>query len=440
MTNSKNNIEIIPLINDFWKTRDESILTVLSGLNNSGKTLILKHLKEKIGVATYLIGVNRFYHVHHLGNAAKIPDELSQLHRQFSQNFSQDDQNHEQNFLNLNRIIQNLNDDERNKLFEMCELLLGCTFQLKKAEESNELSMRYIDIDGQYLSLSSSGTRLLMTILGLCMDKRFETILIDEPELGLSPKIQHVFSNFLQDNTKRSEYFPHLKHVVIATHSHLFLDRTCIENNFSIKKIDNKISIEAIESINDFHSLQFNLLGNSFETMFFPSAIVIVEGKSDCEYIEKILSFKFPDKRISVTSVQGDGNMTNKIHSIKELVGNLDESPFKNRLFVVLDARHSNGIKSKLILQGVLEDNIIIWDKNGIEYYYPSEILAKLFRADEETVINSIKIKDDAICFNGISKTKDGLKEEILKQLSATSKIPEEFENKLIKPIDTAIA
>ncbi len=49
--------------------------------------------------------------------------------------------------------------------------------------------MRYVDMDGQNLSVGSTGTRLLMTILGLCMDPAFESILIDEPELGLGPKI-----------------------------------------------------------------------------------------------------------------------------------------------------------------------------------------------------------------------------------------------------------
>jgi hypothetical protein len=51
--------------------------------------------------------------------------------------------------------------------------------------------MRYIDVAGQNLSVGSTGIRLLVTVLGLCMDEVFHTILIDEPELGLGPMTCH---------------------------------------------------------------------------------------------------------------------------------------------------------------------------------------------------------------------------------------------------------
>lgn len=44
-------------------------------------------------------------------------------------------------------------------------------------------------MDGENLRYGSSGTRLLLTLLGILLDERFTTVLIDEPELGLSVRI-----------------------------------------------------------------------------------------------------------------------------------------------------------------------------------------------------------------------------------------------------------
>jgi predicted ATP-dependent endonuclease of OLD family len=92
--------------------------------------------------------------------------------------------------------------------------------------------MRYIEMNGQNVSIGSTGTRLLLTILGTCLDTRFGTLLIDEPELGLGPKIQNALSRFFQDAEEREKYFPHIDEIYIATHSGLFLSRSDIRDNF----------------------------------------------------------------------------------------------------------------------------------------------------------------------------------------------------------------
>jgi predicted ATPase len=114
--------------------------------------------------------------------------------------------------------------------------LIGSTFDLKRRDEDNELSPRYVDMDGQNLSVGSTGTRLLMTLLGLCMDEQFDVMLVDEPELGLSPRVQGELSRFFADKERRDQYFPHLKGIFVATHSHIFLDRSNIGNNFTVSK------------------------------------------------------------------------------------------------------------------------------------------------------------------------------------------------------------
>ena len=45
--------------------RSDSRVSVLSGTNNSGKSLILKHLFESFGRTAYFCGMNRYYELEH---------------------------------------------------------------------------------------------------------------------------------------------------------------------------------------------------------------------------------------------------------------------------------------------------------------------------------------------------------------------------------------
>ena len=173
-----------PTLEEFAKVRSGTASTVISGSNNSGKSLVLKYLKSTMGKTAYMVGTNRFYHVFHFSTAVRDPNQLDQFENQFNSNFGNAQFNNEQNYFDLNQIIVGMSNVQRNQLFELCGRLLGSTIEMRKLDEENDLSMRYIDIDGQNLSVASTGTRLLMTLLGLCMDDRFKTLLIDEPDLN----------------------------------------------------------------------------------------------------------------------------------------------------------------------------------------------------------------------------------------------------------------
>lgn len=294
----KQDIEFVPSLQLFGQTRSQSPLTVLAGPNNSGKSITLRWLKSTLGKTAYFVGTNRFYHVYHFSTGIREPNELDQLESNFHSHFNDERHNYEQNVFDLSRIIIGLSDKRRTELFALCGELIGNNFSLRKVDEQNDLSPRYIDMDGQNLSVGSTGTRLLLTILGLCMDDRFTSILIDEPELGLSPKVQTALATFLQDQEERKKYFPNLERVYLATHSHLFLARADITSNYVVTKEGKRINLTRVQDISDFHRLQFNLLGNAFESMFFPSAIVVVEGKTDHAYIDRVTQLRFRGRRV----------------------------------------------------------------------------------------------------------------------------------------------
>jgi predicted ATPase len=433
---AKQDLEFVPSLQLFGQSRLNEKYTVLAGPNNSGKSLTLRWLKSTIGRTAYFVGTNRFYHVYHLSTGLRQANELDQFESSFNSQFHDDSHNHEQNVFDLGRILQGLKDTRRNQLFELCGSLIGSKFSLQLVEPGNDLSPRYIDMDGQNLSVGSTGTRLLMTILGLCMDDRFSTILIDEPELGLSPKVQQSLSAFFQDREQRAKYFPHLERVFVASHSSLFLSRSDISSNYVVTKDGRRISLSRVQNIQDFHRLQFNLLGNSLEAMFFPSAIVVVEGKTDFAYLDRAIGLRMAGRRVTV--IPSGGDVKKKVYSLKEIFGDFERSPFRGRVFVVLDSVHQPGLADELIRMGVMAEQIVVWPKNGIEYYYPAAILASLFSASPEQV-SQLTIDADRISVNGITKTKNDLATEVIRQLSDTTVYPQELEARLLTPLLKAV-
>jgi hypothetical protein len=58
-------------------------------------------------------------------------------------------------------------------------------------------------------------------------------------------------------------------------------------------------------------------------------------------------------------------------------------SPLRDRLFVVVDCVHAQGLKDELVKMGLKPDNFIVWAHNGIEYVYPPQVMTRVFRCSE---------------------------------------------------------
>lgn len=423
-------IEFSPTLDAFSDSRRNEAFTVLCGVNNSGKSLILKELKSSRGKSAYLVGPVRFYHIYHLSTQYQTDQDYDNVEAQFLNDRRSSPYNSEQNYIDLGRIIASLNDSKRNMLLELCGELIGNRFSLRKLDPDNELSMRYIDMDGQNVSVGSTGTRLLMTMLGLCMNEKFDCLMIDEPELGLGPRVQSRFGRFLSNPERRSQYFPHLRQIFIATHSHLFLDKKNISNNFVVEKTENQISIEQISNFAELHRLQFNLLGNDPEDLYLPSAFVIVEGKTDEIYLRTVLQKKFPAQNILVLPSGGD--VKRIVNSLRSMLGDFTRSPFKYRTFVVLDAVHNRSDKSAVETMGVPSEHLFVWERNGIEFVYPSRILAEIF-ACAESNLSDMRIEGDDVVVGSVSFRKAALCDQVVSKLRDDTVYPVELDGFLAK-------
>ena len=405
-------IEFRPKVETLIASRQSTDVTIISGPNNSGKSLLLKQLFANLGPTSCLLTCNRFSSIDVINSRTTNPDERrraydSIIQRQQSGNFHEDNSPR-----SLEQLIAGLNDEKQEKLFGIAGGLLGSAISLKQTEKNNRFSPWYVDIDGQSLKYASSGTRLLFTLLGNLLDEYFSIVLIDEPELGLSPRIQAVLAHALYDHGSRQEYFSHLKQIFVVTHSHLFLDRNVLSNNHIVEKEGNVVSCRSIESVAEFHHLQFGMLGNDLEHLFMPAAIVVVEGPCDATYLTRIFSLHIPDKRISIVVAHGDGNLVGKVNTLAEGFGGIQSSPYRPRLFVVLDAKNSTK-KAQLTRQGVLAENIQVWKNNGIEYYYPKKRIAEVFRCHEGE-LGGVNLGSDLVKVKSTSISKFELAKQVV--------------------------
>lgn len=429
---SRSVIIFSPSVRDFYEIRNNRPLTIFSGPNNSGKTFLLKQMLSLIGPEGYLIACNRFSHVDMLNTRQPVTDYETRLYYDnLLHSLHTSQQNSENNDLQLEQVITTLKDSQREKLFQVCKELLGNEFTIKRSEPDNSFSSCYVDMDGENLRYGSSGTRLLLTLLGIILDERFSVILIDEPELGLNPRIQAILASFLYDHKKRQLFCPHLRQLFIATHSHLFLDNLTFSNNYMVTKVKNTIYTKQVQSYGDLHQLQFNMLGNEMESLFLPSAIVIAEGDSDVTFLTKVTRLHIPSRNIAIVRAGGAGETHSKLNVFRDAFGDLTRSPYHHRIFVVLDKKHSTSF-ARLEREGVLKENIFEWSENGIEHLYPPELLAAAFCCDVSELIK-IKLESDPIEYNSIRKSKKALAQIIADNMTTAYPLHRELQELIMQ-------
>jgi predicted ATPase len=331
----------------------KSEYAVLVGRNNCGKSFILKTLATQLGATASYLGPARYQNFNMLGSVAPVRGRVDERFRQFMHLWNQQHQNIDNSPLNIQEAIAHLSDAQREQLVEIIKLLLNTTLEIKHTVDGNSMSQQYIAVGGHNISFTSSGFRLITTLVTSLLDSDYDTFFIDEPELGISPEAQGVLADFLLDRSHRGKYFPHIKTLVLATHSTVFLDRHVLTNNYTVEKTGDEISIQQIGSPAQLNRVHFFLLGNRFETLYLPSAIVLVEGKCDHQFIERSLALRFPTSQISIIHANSDTRIKEVLTIARGLLSDLQKSPYRDRIFVVLDSVHSSTLPQQLAAMGL---------------------------------------------------------------------------------------
>jgi len=404
--------------------------SVLVGRNNSGKSFLLRSMAEKIGAEASYIGPQRYSNFNVLSYFTPRRNKKQERFQNFINTWKKQNQNVDNSPINLQQAIAELDDKRRGSLFRIMKKLLGTDVEILQTVPDNEMSQRYLSCGGHNLSFMSSGVRLIASIVTCLLDVDYHTFMIDEPELGISPEAQGILADFLFDSDARQEYFSHIKTLIFATHSTVFLDRKMIRNNYIVTKCEDQIDLSQIMSQADFNRIHFFLLGNRFETLYLPSAIIVVEGETDEKFIRRALELSFPRSLFSVVRAGSDDRVKQVVHLAGSLLSDLQKSPYRDRIFPVLDQRHVNGLTRTLKSCGIPENNIIIWNENGIEHYYPVEAIDDIFGKGPP-----LSIEGDQVERNGIVRKKSDLANEVVSRMHPGVAYPDEFKKKLISPI-----
>ena len=425
-------VEFDPEIETLIALRKNCTSTVFSGPNNSGKSLILKQMLSALDHRACLLTCNRYSSIDVINTQpAQGNDERKQHHAmmvgQLESGHYHDDINPRQ----LEQLMRGLTDDQLDQLLALAGDLLGSKIQMLRTDSTRErMSPWYVDIDGQSLKYASSGTRLLFMLLGHLFDDHFQIALVDEPEIGLSPRIQAAVARALYDAAIRQKYFPHLQQVFVVTHSHLFLDRAVLSNNYIVEKVGDVVKTRPVKSTADLHELQFQMLGNDLDHLYMPAAVVVVEGPCDT-FMSRLFTLHISNRRVSIVVSHGDGRIPEKVQTLSEGFGALATSPYRQRLFVVLDAKHDMK-KSALERQGVLPDNIHVWTRNGIEWYYPKKHAAAAFMCSEADLAD-VDLGQERITVNAITHTKADLAKFVIPRVTLDDSLDSELTTFLAK-------
>lgn len=419
-----------PSMNEIIASQSGSNVTILTGSNNSGKSAYLK--KTIQDRSKLYIGVNRFYSFHHLPPHTENNHELDHFYANQVSTQSQQYQNFEGSFFNAQNAITRLSNERRKLLFDTFERLFGITATVEAEDPNNDFSNRFVSIGGESLSITSSGTRLFLGILAALMDERFSSVAIDEPELGLSPTLQRRLANIIVGGEGRDDLFPHKPHVVLSTHSHLFLDRNVPSNNWVVSKSGNLITAKPCSGFSELHDIQFRLLGNELSHLFLPDSILFVEGATDKLYLDKVLSLHVPQYKIIIEACHGD--IAKRMNYWASSLGDMQVSPYRSRTVVIYDAIKQAGIERICTSIGLPSQNMVEWKGNGIEYLYPSDALSTIYRKPGITA-DDLTIAVDFVSYGDISYKKMDLCTRVCDLLTINTVLPEELEAKLLRPL-----
>jgi hypothetical protein len=143
---------------------------------------------------------------------------------------------------------------------------------------------------------------------------------------------------------------------------------------------------------------------------------------------------RYPNSQISVVAANSDSRIKEILSVAKGLLTDIQKSPYRDRILIVLDSVHGPSVPTQISAMGIPRDNIIVWSRNGIEYLYPASIIDQIFGNGPE-----LTVTDDVVERNGISYKKVELVERVVSALRVDTTAHSEFSDKLLKPLESII-
>lgn len=169
--------------------------------------------------------------------------------------------------------------------------------------------------------------------------------LIDEAELHLHPSAQRALKKALLDISKTDQ-------VLINTHSSvLVVENHDYQKIFKTEKINKVTQIEEVSDIEKIDII-FDLLGGSPSDLLLPRNFLIVEGRSEFEFINIIIKRFYPEKYKGIKILFSGGDIDEQersLHAVHKLFAPLagsDNPIYKNKAVILID-KPNNKQKTK---------------------------------------------------------------------------------------------
>lgn len=201
--------------------------------------------------------------------------------------------------------------------------------------------------------------------------------IIDEAELHLHPTAQRQLKNALLSLAEGVDQ------VFITSHSSVFLSEEAPEQtSFLIEKENGATSAQVLIK-NQRKRAVFELLGGSPADLLLPANLLIVEGPSEVEFLNRVIErFYSQIPPIQVVAAWGDDQrLADYLKNVAKVFSVVDDSPiYKSRVILLLDL--PNGEDKEKRLDDFLnsysyikrEEQVYVLPVESLEEYYPDQI------------------------------------------------------------------
>jgi len=236
--------------------------------------------------------------------------------------------------------------------------------------EVNDMQMQ--SVNSRAVSEVGSGLRALFPILAAITNPRLAFIFIDEPEFALEAKIQKRLRELFLLKSAEG------KNIVVATHSHLFVNRDSPGHNYRVtRQPDAATEVSRLSQPSEMLEVSFNLLGNSPSDLFFPENFLIVEGASDQVVVDRARALcGISQTQVKVLSATSLGRVRGLEEALTTALRPLvaDWSPYHKRVVCLIDG--PNEINRRMVeeLRQTLGDRLVELDKPSLEEYIPEKL------------------------------------------------------------------
>lgn len=200
--------------------------------------------------------------------------------------------------------------------------------------------------------------------------------MIDEAELHLHPSAQRALKQALIDICVTDQ-------VIVNTHSSVLV----VENNDlqTIFKVEKSNGITDIQQVDDLDKINiiFDLLGGSPSDLLLPRNFLIVEGKSEFEFIITIMKRFYKEKYSGIKVLFSGGDLSEQepsllaVHKLFCPLAGSDNPIYRDRVIILIDKpNESQKKKYSLFKQGYpylfSQGQIFELTTESLEEYYPA--------------------------------------------------------------------